>query len=871
MTNYSENDLIPFALEIINQNNDGIDTKNLLIQLRIKMNPKGEDTESLLNRPDDKFSQKVRNLKSHKTLEKKGYTDFLNNKFYITQHGLDFLKKTQKIKPSNNLNLNILQSWELSVRSYNALKNYKIFTISDLLKYTEKDLLSLPGFGKTSLDQIKQNLSIFNLNLGMVDSYEIIENENHPIESYSDTSNKEIIKNQISLEKLSINILKEWALSPRTLNALRKNDIIYVGDLLVYDKYFLLKLKNFGKKSFNELVFYMEEHSINFGDLNLLDKEKYQNWLDHRIDLVNKSNLLNTSLKKINLGITKSLFKDFEKFKNFQLKRDKIIIYDYLVPNDIEKLILVDIEFLLENLDNRPKEIFLHRYAYKTEYLSLENIGSKHKITRERVRQIEFNLDKSLQNIGSINKTSLIKYFQKYEFTSFHRLFPILSENFKDSVINKSFKDTSGDALVRFLENYCGVNVGFFKTPERTLTNFDSSKLQQVFEVVPSASEYDFFLEQIKENYGYSDYLSSHAVKHMEKNNFIKIKNNKVYPIKIDKKLEVANILIDYPNGLHWKKICELGNKSFTKNKWDLKRLISDHSLNMVTNQLIYLSDRGTHKLLKYCKELHRINEIIKIFKVEIEILKKIRAPLEIIYQKVIQNSEYNDLNFYDARAIIKVFGHEYGIYHYGKSGSNTIALIKDIDPINLSEKVKTIIDEAADEITLNDIVSILKKTNENIPVSQTLQKLVSKMLIFRTDMGTYLNFNKAINLCDKDEVKEKLSILLNRYEFITMAFLREEINEELGYNLSSFYYDTLSRILANENSWFYGSNYLSKKKEKSLSLDKYIKENYDENLSTDENFEIISSKVGISLIYFKNFIYKTKQNFNTDWIHQHD
>ena len=144
-------------------------------------------------------------------------------------------------------------------------------------------------------------------------------------------------------------------------------------------------------------------------------------------------------------------------------------------------------------------------------------------------------------------------------------------------------------------------------------------------------------------------------------------------------------------------------------------------------------------------------------------------------------------------------------------------------------------------------------------------------MLIFRTDMGTYLNFNKAINLCDKDEVKEKLSILLNRYEFITMAFLREEINEELGYNLSSFYYDTLSRILANENSWFYGSNYLSKKKEKSLSLDKYIKENYDENLSTDENFEIISSKVGISLIYFKNFIYKTKQNFNTDWIHQHD
>ena len=385
MTNFSENDLIPFALEIIHQNNDGIDTKNLLIQLRINMKPNGKDTESLLNRPDDKFSQKVRNLKSHKTLEKKGFADYLNNKFYITNHGIDFLKKNQKIKSSNNLNLSILQSWELSVRCYNALKNYQIFTISDLLKYTEKDLLTLPGFGRTSLDQIKQNLSKINLRLGMVDPYEIIENENHAIEKYSNTDIKHKTKNQISLEKLSINILKEWALSPRTIKALRNNDIIYIGDLLSYDKYLLLKLKNFGKTSYKELEFYMKEHTINFGDLNFLGKEKYQKWLDLRIDLINKSNLLNVELKKVNLGITKSLFKDFEKFKNLQLTKDKIIIYEYFKPNDIEKLILIDIEILLENLDSRPKEIFLHRYAYKTEYFSLEHIGSQYKITRERV------------------------------------------------------------------------------------------------------------------------------------------------------------------------------------------------------------------------------------------------------------------------------------------------------------------------------------------------------------------------------------------------------------------------------------------------------------------------------------------------------
>ena len=85
-------------------------------------------------------------------------------------------------------------------------------------------------------------------------------------------------------------------------------------------------------------------------------------------------------------------------------------------------------------------------------------------------------------------------------------------------------------------------------------------------------------------------------------------------------------------------------------------------------------------------------------------------------------------------------------------------------------------------------------------------------MFIFRISPGTYLNFNEAINLCDKNEVYSFLNKILDNYQFITMGFMREQINEHLGYNLSNFYYDSLSRILANENAWHYGSNYLSKK-----------------------------------------------------------
>ena len=87
MSNYSEADLIPFALEVISENPGGIDTAKLIENLRLKMQPSEHDLEILSNRNDDKFSQKVRNLKSHKTLENKNLAIFKDDKFFITEEG----------------------------------------------------------------------------------------------------------------------------------------------------------------------------------------------------------------------------------------------------------------------------------------------------------------------------------------------------------------------------------------------------------------------------------------------------------------------------------------------------------------------------------------------------------------------------------------------------------------------------------------------------------------------------------------------------------------------------------------------------------------------------------------------------------------
>lgn len=67
MSRYSENEIAEVALEVIREQ-PGIRTSGLIDACRARMRPDGEDLDILDDRNDDKFSQKVRNLKSHDTL-----------------------------------------------------------------------------------------------------------------------------------------------------------------------------------------------------------------------------------------------------------------------------------------------------------------------------------------------------------------------------------------------------------------------------------------------------------------------------------------------------------------------------------------------------------------------------------------------------------------------------------------------------------------------------------------------------------------------------------------------------------------------------------------------------------------------------------
>ena len=88
----SENQLIIPSLKVFSRRKEGTTTSELIEILTDIMEPKGKDAEIIPGRNDTYFSQKVRNLRSHSTFERDNLAQYIDDKYYITDNGLNFLE-----------------------------------------------------------------------------------------------------------------------------------------------------------------------------------------------------------------------------------------------------------------------------------------------------------------------------------------------------------------------------------------------------------------------------------------------------------------------------------------------------------------------------------------------------------------------------------------------------------------------------------------------------------------------------------------------------------------------------------------------------------------------------------------------------------
>lgn len=90
----SENDLIiPALQEMYLSPNHEIQTSELIDRIAARFTLDDQDLTPLLNRNDEKYTQIVRNLKSHKTLRDLHYAIEIEGGFRLTELGINWLEE----------------------------------------------------------------------------------------------------------------------------------------------------------------------------------------------------------------------------------------------------------------------------------------------------------------------------------------------------------------------------------------------------------------------------------------------------------------------------------------------------------------------------------------------------------------------------------------------------------------------------------------------------------------------------------------------------------------------------------------------------------------------------------------------------------
>ena len=106
--------------------------------------------------PADSLGLAAKLLKDHMTI-------FIN---FEEELEAESSREEKPLIKNENLNRSV-EELELSVRSYNCLKNANIQTIGELVQKTEAEMLKTKNFGRKSLNEIKEILGTMGLSLGM--------------------------------------------------------------------------------------------------------------------------------------------------------------------------------------------------------------------------------------------------------------------------------------------------------------------------------------------------------------------------------------------------------------------------------------------------------------------------------------------------------------------------------------------------------------------------------------------------------------------------------------------------------------------------------------------------------------------------------
>lgn len=343
--------------------------------------------------------------------------------------------KSQPLTPQERLLLQAVTApivdLGLSRRTYNAVYRAGIHTIGDLASLLPEKILQAKNVGETSLAEIETRLGVY-----LVENPEIAQQEtDQPVQS---TISDESVPPQPLSPFVSDNIqLTVLDLSPRSYNALMRAGVSTIGRLVALSDEEIGRVNNVGTKAINEirekLAVYLanspqlvqpeipeEKRSTSAVSLELLDRTLGIPLDDISIERLGLSQLLNAGLKRQGISSIQQLVhqasdltndgqigEPLKRYLSWLVEQDETVWANEIagkgmIPLDRMALANTSVEDMVAQwlypLDERGLKVIKWRFGLRGEMLTLEEVGERLNVTRERIRQIEKKALRILEN-----------------------------------------------------------------------------------------------------------------------------------------------------------------------------------------------------------------------------------------------------------------------------------------------------------------------------------------------------------------------------------------------------------------------------------------------------------------------------------------
>jgi len=454
----------------------------------------------------------------------------------------------------------------------------------------------------------------------------------------------------------------------------------------------------------------------------------------------------------------------------------------------IDKVLVEDIDNYLWSLDEQLMDIALSRWGYNKNHESLEEVGQRHNKTRERIRQLENQVNALLQPNLRVHPEVLLANIRENMAFDLATLFHKLAQCFEEI-----------DLLYRFLEICCGVTKGNFQ-PE-TVPKFNPDILFGFFSNTPSPASYELVLKELMSSYNKTQ--AGIIIKKLIELKKIQLSEEGIVPKNMDRSSAIAHVLTYAPVGLPWKDIAKIINANgYSHVKHSEERLFD---INWDGSNLVYLCGRGVYRHTKFL-DLSQID--IEGIIIDILFYFDEQGTNRIHLHGYFDQKKPN-IDYYDLRYIVKKYGEEHGLYFTGRSG---------VDNVSFEHNNKL-------WITQKDvIVKILRSTSSAMTKEEIAKQMRSKSIrhaglyinslreegrVVRVDRMMYTTPENAFQDIDKTTIMQIISdIMLSSDRIVEADIFREAVNQQLSLSYSKYFYASL--IKTQSPDWHYKQNLFS-------------------------------------------------------------